>query len=54
MSSVSEEASVTVDGAVTGSIGKGYLVLLGVGEGDTKADADRMVKKPGESPDLPR
>ena len=39
------EASVTVDGAVTGSIGKGYLVLLGVGEGDTKADADRIVKK---------
>ncbi len=39
------EASVTVDGAITGQIEKGYLVLLGVGENDTKADADRIAKK---------
>ena len=39
------EASVTVDGVITGQIEKGYLVLLGVGENDTKADADRIVKK---------
>ena len=38
-------ASVTVDGKITGQIGKGYLVLLGVGQDDTKADADRIVKK---------
>lgn len=29
-------ASVTVDDKVIGSIGKGYLILFGVGEGDTK------------------
>ena len=38
-------ASVTVDGEITGRIEKGFLVLLGVGEGDTKAEADRIVKK---------
>ena len=39
------EASVTVDGRVIGQIGKGYLVLIGVGEGDTKELADRYIKK---------
>mgnify|MGYP002512566358 CR=1 FL=1 len=38
-------ASVTVDGTVIGTIGKGYLVLIGVGQGDTRAEADRLVKK---------
>ena len=38
-------ASVTVDQEVVGQIGKGYLVLLGVGDGDTTADADRLIKK---------
>ena len=38
-------ASVTVDGTVIGSIGKGFLVLIGVGREDTKAEADRLVKK---------
>lgn len=32
-------ASVSVDNAVTGLIGKGYLVLLGVRRGDAAADA---------------
>lgn len=39
------EASVTVDGRVTGKIGPGLLVLLGVGKGDTEADVDFMVDK---------
>ena len=39
------EASVTVDGAVVGAIGAGLLVLLGVGEEDTEADADYLVEK---------
>ena len=28
-----------------GSIGKGFMVLLGVGQEDTKEDADRLIKK---------
>ena len=39
------EASVTVDGEVVGSIGKGFMVLLGVSGEDTEELADRMVKK---------
>ena len=39
------EASVTVDGEITGSINKGYVVLLGIGEGDTKEQVDKMVEK---------
>ena len=38
-------ASVTVEGSVCGKIGKGYLVLLGVGEGDTEADCRRIADK---------
>lgn len=38
-------AGVSVDGRVIGKIGKGFLVLIGVGQGDTKAEADRLVKK---------
>lgn len=38
-------ASVTVDGKVTGSIGTGYLVLLGVGQGDTEDDCRRLADK---------
>lgn len=39
------EASVTVEGNVTGKIGPGLLVLLGVGQGDTEADVEWMVDK---------
>ena len=38
-------ASVTVDGEVTGQIGTGYLVLLGVGQGDTEEDCRRLADK---------
>lgn len=38
-------ASVTVDGAEIAAIGKGYLVLLGVGQEDTREAADRIAKK---------
>jgi D-aminoacyl-tRNA deacylase len=38
-------ASVTVDGAVTGAIGPGLVVLLGVTHADTPADADRIADK---------
>lgn len=39
------EASVTVEGTVSGAIGQGLLVLLGVGEGDTAAAAELMAAK---------
>jgi D-aminoacyl-tRNA deacylase len=39
------EARVEVDNAVTGSIGRGLVVLLGVGQGDTEADADYLAGK---------
>ena len=38
-------ASVTIDGAVTGEIGAGYLILLGVGAHDTTAEADKLWHK---------
>ncbi len=38
-------ASVTVDGEVTGKIGKGFMVLIGVAQSDTEEIADKMVKK---------
>lgn len=39
------EASVTVDGEVVGAIGKGYLVLLGVGREDTKQTVQKYADK---------
>ncbi len=39
------EASVRVDGETVGKIGSGFVVLIGVGEKDTTAEADRLVKK---------
>lgn len=38
-------ASVTVDGETVGSIKKGFLLLLGVAEGDTEAQAEKLAKK---------
>ncbi|MBQ8296866.1 MAG: D-tyrosyl-tRNA(Tyr) deacylase [Ruminococcus sp.] len=38
-------ASVTVNGEVCGKIGKGYLVLLGIGDGDTEEDCRRLADK---------
>ena len=39
------EASVTVEGEVVSEIGPGVLVLLGVEQGDTSADARYMAEK---------
>jgi len=38
-------AKVTVDSEITGEVGLGLLVLLGVGTGDTKTDADYLADK---------
>lgn len=39
------QASVSVDDAVIGQIGKGYMVLIGVGADDTKELADKYIRK---------
>jgi D-tyrosyl-tRNA(Tyr) deacylase len=38
-------AEVKTDGRVTGRIGKGLLVLLGVGNGDSQKEADFLLEK---------
>ena len=38
-------ASVEINGIVTGSIGKGFLVLLGIKNGDTEAGAVKLASK---------
>lgn len=40
-----KRASVTVDETVIGKIEKGFLVLIGVSNDDTKEIADKLVKK---------
>lgn len=40
-----QKACVRVDGAVIGSIGQGYLILLGVAEGDDRAAVEHLVRK---------
>ena len=39
------KASVTIDGKVKSSIGKGYLILVGVCSEDTEEDAAWLVRK---------
>ena len=39
------EASVRVDGQLVGQVGRGLLVLLGVGEGDAEQDADALAER---------
>ena len=38
-------ASVTIDGRVSGQIGRGFLVLLGVGPNDTEETAVKLAEK---------
>ena len=40
-----KSASVTIAGEVAGSIGKGFLVLLGVNVNDAEAQADKVADK---------
>ncbi len=42
---VVEEAEVKVDSEVTGSIGRGMLIFLGVKDGDGKAQVEEMAAK---------
>ncbi|MEK4426364.1 D-aminoacyl-tRNA deacylase [Solibacillus sp. FSL K6-1523] len=41
----SKEASVTVDGTVTGAIPKGYVLLVGITHTDTEEDVAYVAKK---------
>ncbi len=38
-------SKVTINGEVRGQIGKGFMVLIGVGEEDTVEIADKMIHK---------
>ena len=38
-------ANVTVNNRITGQIGKGYVLLIGVGKSDTKEHVTRLVEK---------
>lgn len=38
-------SSVVIDGKEVGKTDKGLMILLGVERGDTKADADKLIKK---------
>ncbi|MEL6406193.1 MAG: D-aminoacyl-tRNA deacylase [Chloroflexota bacterium] len=42
------KGSVSVDGEVVGTIGQGYVALVGVTHGDTEADAEKLAKKTAE------
>lgn len=42
---VVSEASVKIEGQVRGSIDKGFMVLIGVGQGDDEKIADKMISK---------
>lgn len=39
------KAQVDIDGETVGKIDKGYMVLIGVGEEDSKEIADRLIRK---------
>ena len=39
------EAKVVISGTTVGQIGKGYLLLLGIANEDTKEIADKMIEK---------
>ena len=39
------DSSVEVDKTITGKIGKGLLIFLGIGDGDTEKDCEYMVNK---------
>ena len=42
---VVSEANVKIDGDIKGSIGRGFMVLIGVGQDDNEQIADKMVSK---------
>ena len=47
-----KEASVTVDNKVIGAVDKGFLVFVGICEGDNEQIADKLIKKTHRTADL--
>ena len=39
------EASVEIEGKIAGRIGRGFLILLGIGPEDTKKEASKLAEK---------
>ena len=39
-----KHSCVTVDGKLISKIDNGFMILLGVMDGDTKEDADKLIK----------
>lgn len=39
------KAKVTVDNKIVGNIEKGFMTLIGIKQGDTKKEADKLIKK---------
>ena len=39
------EASVEIEGKIAGKIGRGFLILLGIGPEDTKKEASKLAEK---------
>lgn len=40
-----KKAQVDIAGETVGQINQGYMVLIGVGETDTREEADRLIRK---------
>lgn len=38
-------SSVAIDGETVGSVNQGFMILLGVEQGDTENDVDKLIKK---------
>ena len=38
-------AEVRIDGEVVGAIGRGFMLLVGITDGDTRVEADQLAKK---------
>lgn len=47
-----QHAKVEIDGKTVGATEQGLLILLGVAEGDTQVEADKLVKKNCQLADL--
>ena len=40
-------AEVRIDGATVGAIGRGFMILVGFTDGDSRTDVEQVVKRGG-------